>query len=53
MLILLKNIWKKGAQISEDTKLLLKKMLAYDPKERITWEELFNHNYFSEYIGQL
>ncbi|KRW99278.1 Protein kinase-like domain [Pseudocohnilembus persalinus] len=52
------NLSKNGVQISEDCKDLLRKMLTFDPNQRITFQELYNHKFFNksgktrEYFGQ-
>jgi len=40
------NLSKKGVEISEEMKSLLQKMIVFDPKKRITYEELFQHEFF-------
>jgi serine/threonine-protein kinase ULK2 len=45
------EIPRKINNISLQVEQILKKMLVVDPKSRISWEELFNHNinhYFEE-----
>lgn len=41
------NLEKFGVLISEDMKDLLNKMMTYDPNERITFEQLYNHKFFN------
>lgn len=38
-----------NVKIEKNIKLLLKKMLYYDPKKRISIDELINHKYFKKY----
>jgi len=40
-------VWKDG-EISEDAKDLLKKMLAFDPKERVSIEEVRDHKWMQQ-----
>ena len=49
---LISNIEKKNIKINENLDLsdmsidIVKRLLVKNPKERITWEEFFNHNWF-------
>ena len=51
---LLQEITKKGSKIrkteNSDLNDLISKLLMQNPNKRITWEEYFNHPFFSNKI---
>lgn len=38
---------KYGLSCTEETEKLIRRMVTYDPKQRITFSELFDHPYFN------
>lgn len=45
------NLEKNDIKISQDMKNLLSIMITYYPKDRITFEKLFKHKFFSDYLN--
>ena len=46
----IKNLGKRAIKRSNNPKIddLISKLLTYDPKERMTWKEYFNHPFFTD-----
>ncbi|KAM3143603.1 hypothetical protein pb186bvf_004365 [Paramecium bursaria] len=43
----------ESPQVRQETKILIKQMLALNEQDRISWEELFQHPYFNQQSEQI